>query len=393
MHIVVLPSESYIPRHSPLQGIFQADQARALARAGHEVGVVAVDADHSIAGSLRARHRPPHRLLQVADRDGLHVAETIIAPLRHGHIDYRRRYWLRAGIQSWNAYCGRWGTPKVVHAHNAQLAGSLAVRIGQRENTSIVLTEHSSTVATADLSPAEMTHLRRIYDSAGIIVVVSSALGERLRDRGLIHHYEVIPNVLAIEFERAEYIPAPSLDGPMRLLAVGNLIRSKGHADLIAAIARTLPDIDTKLTIVGDGPERHSLEHQARLAGVQARFAGEITRQSIVDELRRAHALAFPSHHETFGVAVIEALAVGRPVIATSSGGPESIIESGDGILVPPRNPAALAAGLRNLHLMLPHLDGPAIRERTLDRYGSPAVAAALHTAYLRAIHHKAGPI
>jgi glycosyltransferase involved in cell wall biosynthesis len=131
------------------------------------------------------------------------------------------------------------------------------------------------------------------------------------------------------------------------VLCIANLKRDKGHRFLLDAVARLRDQNQpTTLALVGDGPERRALEEQAARLGVDVRFLG--TRTDIEPLLARAHVVALPSLHEGMSNAVMEAMAAGRPVVATDVGGNSELLR-GRGILVPPSNGAALADALGRL--------------------------------------------
>ena len=107
-----------------------------------------------------------------------------------------------------------------------------------------------------------------------------------------------------------------------------------------------------------------------------------LSRESVRDELQYADAYVLSSHTETFGIPVIEALATGRPVLATRSNGPEFIMQECDGVLVPPRDASALAAGLKTLAARLPEFDANSLRQRCIGRFGKQAFAQRLKGIY-----------
>jgi glycosyltransferase involved in cell wall biosynthesis len=118
--------------------------------------------------------------------------------------------------------------------------------------------------------------------------------------------------------------------------------------------------------LVGDGPLRSELEHLAARLGVhrQVEFIGYQSRPGVVRLLNECTLFVLPSRSESLGIAVIEALACGKPVVATAVGGIPEIIEDGtSGILVEPEDARALAVAIRRL------LGDPALRER-LGRAG-----------------------
>ncbi len=128
------------------------------------------------------------------------------------------------------------------------------------------------------------------------------------------------------------------------ILCVANLKRQKGHSFLIDAAAElSRRGRPATLVLIGDGPERPRLEAQAKALHVDARFVGRITAPERF--LARADVVVLPSLSEGLSNAVMEAMAMGRPVVATAVGGTPELLD-GRGVLVPASNPTALADGI-----------------------------------------------
>jgi glycosyltransferase involved in cell wall biosynthesis len=137
------------------------------------------------------------------------------------------------------------------------------------------------------------------------------------------------------------------------VLSVGRLSREKGHIDLIEGFSRlreTQPEISCKLIIVGDGPERDRLEDAAGSLGCKERviFTGQVS------DVQAFYALAdvfvLPSHSEGSPNVLLEAMAANLPVVATAVGGvPEMVENDESSLLVPPRDPPALAASIERV--------------------------------------------
>ena len=140
--------------------------------------------------------------------------------------------------------------------------------------------------------------------------------------------------------------------GP-RVIVVSNLIPYKGHDYFLIAWKEVLAAFpDAVALLVGDGPARPTLEAQARRLGIEhaVRFLG--VREDVPALLASADVFVHPSLQEGYSNAVLEAMAAGRPIVATAVGGNvEAIADGRTGLLVPPRDSAALkAAMLRLLH-------------------------------------------
>lgn len=164
------------------------------------------------------------------------------------------------------------------------------------------------------------------------------------------------------EARRAPEAPAPD---PGALVCVANMHHPvKGHADLLLAmreVARRRPE--ARLVLVGDGARRPLLERMARRLGIADRchFLGQ--RRDGPAILARAAAGVSASHAEGISNAILEAMALRLPVVATAVGGtPEIVREGHDGFLVPPGAPAALARRMLDL------LGDAALRRRLGER-------------------------
>ncbi len=137
---------------------------------------------------------------------------------------------------------------------------------------------------------------------------------------------------------------------------LGRLTAVKGQADLVRAFALVRRQVEAAwLLLVGDGEEREALEDLARRLGVRDRVVFAGWRDEVPAVLRAMDIFAFPSLNEGMGKALVEAMYAGLPVVATRVGGvPELIHEGLDGLLVPPSQPAELAAALLRLVLDAP---------------------------------------
>jgi glycosyltransferase involved in cell wall biosynthesis len=184
-------------------------------------------------------------------------------------------------------------------------------------------------------------------------VVVPSAY---LRDLAL--GWGVAPDRLTVVPNPAPPLPplpdrdaargALGLDG-VTLAAAGRLTRQKALGDALAAVAR----VDrVSLVVAGDGPERGALEQRAAELGLdgRVRFVGPLARTEVLTLFRAADAALLSSAWENLPHSVVEALAVGTPVVATAVGGVPEVVRDGEnGLLVAPGDVAALADAIRRV--------------------------------------------
>jgi glycosyltransferase involved in cell wall biosynthesis len=139
----------------------------------------------------------------------------------------------------------------------------------------------------------------------------------------------------------------------VRVLCVARLVRHKGHATLLRALAALAGDgLQLEATLVGDGPERGELERLAAELGIggQVRFAGPMGQDELPAVYRDHDVFCLPTLSEAVGVVNMEAMACGLPVVSSELMGVPELIEDGaNGLLVTPGREGELAAALRRL--------------------------------------------
>lgn len=207
----------------------------------------------------------------------------------------------------------------VVHAHWLP-SGWVAARTDKP----FVVTLHGTDVELAQRLPR---FARAVFARAAGVVAVSSSIADSVRTLGA-RQVQVIPNGIDVP-------PAVGAEAePPYVLFAGRLSIEKGVLELVDA-ARGLP-----LVVVGDGPLRRRVP-QAR---------GFVARDELVRLLDQAAVVVCPSRREGFGMACLEAMAHGKPVVATDVGGLRDLVVDGEtGIVVPPRNTSALRAAIELL--------------------------------------------
>jgi glycosyltransferase involved in cell wall biosynthesis len=196
------------------------------------------------------------------------------------------------------------------------------------------------------------------------IVIPSESLRDLAVRWGIdAERIEVLPNPVeapAALDEREALRRRHGLDGPTLVFA-GRLSVQKAVDVALEALTR-VQDVD--LVLAGDGPDAEKLRARSRELGLdgRARFLGPQSRETVFELLRAADAVVLSSKWENFPHVLVEALAVGTPVIATDTGGVGEIVRDGEnGVLVPPGDADALAAAIRR------YLDDDDLRARLRD--------------------------
>ena len=293
-------------------------------------------------------------------------------------------HWVWHGLDLYQRYVALFGTPDVIHAHTMIYGGLLAWNIQSRYGIPFVITEHCTAYSRGLFAPWEIRLASKAAAQANYRMAVSETFCNEL-NHFLGSDWHPCPNVVSPQF--TDYpldIKSPS-DSAFEFITVAYLTERKGIHNLIRAFARAFKDDSTTyLTIGGDGKEREPLESLAIELGVGDRiaFLGALSREEVCLQMAKADAFVLASRYETFGVVVIEALALGKPVIATRCGGPNSVVREQDGLLVPPEDVEALASAMLKLKDNRHQYDSQEIRNACKARYGESAIAERLRTVY-----------
>ncbi len=138
-------------------------------------------------------------------------------------------------------------------------------------------------------------------------------------------------------------------DGDVALVSVGRLTFEKGHADLADALGRLTQAARERavLVVVGSGPDEDAIHARYEAASARTVFLGR--RHDVPQLLASSDIFVFPSLHENLSNALLEAMAQGLPVVATSVGGNTEVVRRGGGLLVEARDPLGLAVAIESL--------------------------------------------
>jgi glycosyltransferase involved in cell wall biosynthesis len=175
-------------------------------------------------------------------------------------------------------------------------------------------------------------------------------------------------------------LPASVVQGGEDVLYVGRLIAHKGVDHLVDALALLPAAARPTLMIAGDGPERAALEARAKNKGIDARFLGFVDRAGLAQLYPRARVIVLPSTEgEGLPNALLEAMAHGVPAVATALPGVDELVRDG-GRVVPPGDPAALAAALTELADPVAHAQAARAARARAEVYSWDAITDRLES-------------
>lgn len=403
MNVFVLPSW-YPSATVPMAGLFARDQARALARVrpgwpvtvglwGHHDGALSLRSLRATARALAWRVRARSGWRDTPDH--LHEVTTPRLSWSLLMAGGGAAGLLSASRRNLASAEARFGPMSLLHAHVGFPGGWIAARLAAERGLPYVLTEHMGPFPFHALRKASGRPQPALYEAfrqAAAVVAVSPALAEDIRAAGLPCS-DVIPNVVD-ETRFALSAPvAPVADAPFVFFTLGALVPHKGVDLLLQALALVRanarsPATRVHLHVGGDGPERAALQAQSAALGLEGcvRWLGALAPEAVPAQMSRCDAFVLASRHETFGVVLAEALMAGKPLLATRSGGPTSVVHSGNGLLVEPGDVPALAAAMEAYAAGSLRHDPARLRAEAVARYGMAAVGEQLARLYARVV-------
>lgn len=239
-----------------------------------------------------------------------------------------------------------------LHAHFATTAARLANLAWRMDGPTYSVTTHAKDIWHQEV---RQDHLRDKLGHAAFVATVSSPNQRHLSsllDAGAPVH--VVPNSVDLRRVRCS---GPRQPEPGLVLTVARLVEKKGIGDLIAACAMlTRRGRPVRLEIVGEGPERRSLEASARSLCLDVAFRGALPQEQVLERYQQAEVFCLPCVVASTGdrdglpTAVLEAMALGVPVITTAVNGlAEAVLDGDTGLVVPERRPEALADALEQV--------------------------------------------
>jgi glycosyltransferase involved in cell wall biosynthesis len=260
-------------------------------------------------------------------------------------------------------------TYDVVHAHWVLPNGWAAASVAERAGVPVVVTLHGTDVAMAERHRPLARIARRTFRRVAALTATSEDLRERAIGLGA-DPQDTVTTYIGVDTELfAPRLASPQMrqllgaqSGDLLVVSVGRLARVKGFEYLIEAASRLK---GVTLAIVGGGELQAELERLVQTSSAPVVLAGQMARERVAEALAAADVVVVPSVVDNRGrvdsttSTALEALAAGRPLIATTVGGiPEVVLDGENGLLVPQKDPAALAAAIEQLRA------DPALRQR-----------------------------
>lgn len=371
MYILIV-SRGYPTDRYKTNGIFEFDQAKALAQAGHKVVFACID--------MRSIRRTRKFGFESLVKENVHI-EAINIPCGRIPNIILNKISIFALKKLYKKIINKYGKPDIIHAHFIQ-CGYAAVNALSQEKIPIILTEHYSAMNESNISSYYMKLGFFTYSKVNKILSVSRALADNIKDKFNVD-VDVVPN--AIDISVFEYRKKEKEKKIFYFVSTGNLNINKRMDLLIRSFYNCFNNYENvKLYIFGEGPERNNLEKlisQLQLNN-QIILPGLKSREEIADKYSESDCFVLASRRETFGVAYIEAMAMGLAVIATRCGGPEDFVNENNGLLVDADNEIQLSKAMFDVYKEIDRFKGYEISSEIKGKYSPEVIADRLIKIY-----------
>lgn len=378
MHVLIIPSEPLVTEKTPLGGIFQYEQAKALAKAGYRVGIVAtgfISLRDLFSGYPYKKEEHGRNLHIVRAYKFSIIPRRFISPqwFQSLQIKLFKIYFLK--------YVSANGMPDIIHAHNVLFAGVIAAWIKREYGIPFLLTEHSSAFKRGHVPKKYNGLMQGVVESASFLTCVSTSFAPILQNRFAKDFY-VLPNMVDELF----------FSKPLRVKGNNNYIfinaascdENKNQQLILRSFALGFKGTSARLKIVGEGPLMSELMVLAKSLDVESQiiFLGRLSRHALCEEILNADCFVLSSNYETFGVVLIEALACGIPLIATKSGGPEDIVNQANGLLVDTCSVEQLGNAMKYMFKNSINYDPLILRNEAQRKFGEKSFISSVERFY-----------
>jgi len=392
---VLVVSRLYPRATDPVLGIFVEEEVRELARHCRVKVVSPVPWFPPI--KLFPRWYGYSQLPIEETRGGLEIFRPRTIMLPHNLLFPLLGFSFYLTLRSCVRQIARGFSIDLIHAHTAYPDGLAAVMLGRALDCPTIITLHGGDVTLYFRRyVGRKLGLWAVSHADGVIAVSSSLRSTVVEDYGADGaNIEIIPN--GVDVTRFAPVPRREAEKPLRLQAearrilyVGAITQRKGLDYLLRGFAALLRESQepVQLILVGEGEYERQATLLARELGIAGHvvFVGKRPNDEIPLWVNASDLLVLPSLGEGFGVVLIEAMACGKPVVATACGGPEDIVTPQTGILVPPADERALAQALLDVLRDGERFRAPIIRQSALDNYAYDRVAPRILNLYRRAL-------
>lgn len=384
MRILIIPA-FFRTKSRPTLGSFFWEQALALQKAGHQVTILYCDT-YSVKciGEYLTYAEEAHQQVK-----GVAIwRKKMFCPFKHG-IEGHREAFAKGIEQLYSKYSANGEKTDVIHAHCCVWAGFAAMKLSEQTGIPYVITEHATLfqLHADQIRAANERIIAQAFQRAAKVICVSKAFAGLIAKYRAAEEIEIIGNLVDCDLFR----PAQHQKNThIRFLTICYMqtedqLYKKG-IDVLLKAWKTITDEQptARLAIGGGGQAVAKAKEWCNAYGISdsVEWLGTLERSQVVSQMQQCDCFVLPSRYETFGVVYIEAMACGKPVIATANGGPDDFVDTSNGILIPPDDMESLIAAFRQYLRERELYHAEIIRASVTRRFHAPAIAAQLERIY-----------
>lgn len=281
----------------------------------------------------------------------------------------------------------RWGKPDILHAHVSLPAGYVAALLGHKNSIPVIVQEHyTGFESDARFWWRKGCFVREMGRNIQGFYAVSPGYARRIERTGLLNVTGVLPNPIDT------YLFTPTQfqkeNDVYQIVTAGNMNQRKGADLLFQALHQLMPELNWQLTLFGDISQRDAYSRWLDDPQFSSRLSlpGKVLQEELRKTYSQSDLYVVSSRIETANVSMLQAMACGVPVVTTSCGAPETLIDESVGVAVKPNDPQAFAEGILEVARNAQRYDRKALRRFVVERYSKPVVANMVVNAYEKAI-------
>ncbi len=342
MKILVIPSW-FASERNKIAGIFVSEQCKMLIRMGLDVHILFAD------------FHPWNIFNSKTWYSHFEDLENEVPVYRfYGFAPPKLNMWLtklwcKLYLKAFRKYLQNNAKPDLIHAHS-YFAGYIAMQIKEIYGIPYVITEHHSGFMDQSIPSWQISLTTSVFKKANEIIAVSNSLRAKLSELTNRNIYVISNLVLKAEGTNSEI---ELKTDKFNIISVGSLIQRKGYDSLIKAIDLLLKKLELKnlvqVYLIGEGKQKKTLQRMIAQSNLESHIhlLGALPHNQVIDFYKKSQLFVSTSHVETQGVAVLEALCNGLPVVATFNECMVEIIDETNGIMVPINDELRLADSIK----------------------------------------------
>lgn len=386
-HILIVFTGEFATKLNPLDGIFQIDHALALKNQNFKVGIIAPGL-LSLRKILKKKNYKKYEMIK-----GIPILREIrqnFLPMTIGiNNKIISKYYEKMGLNLFEKYVKHFGKPDIIHTNDVRFGIFVAHNIQKKYKIPFVTTQHSSDLVRNQFPDILKKRAISILKKSKVVTTCSANFSKIFKKYFNLKNTNVqtINPVLPVEFENTKF--RKRKNKKFTFISVNRLDKNKNIRFILESFMRGFHNKDVILKIIGDGPDKKNLQKFIRTKNMQKKILlkGFLNRAKIKKELITSDCFLSASKHETFGVAIIEALSMGLPVISTKAEGPSTIINKKNGFLINHYDKKNFLEKMKRIYNGKSKFNSNHIRKNTIKRFGEKSFVLKLKKIYKDSIN------